>query len=109
MEQLETRPGSHGPSPDRFALFRLAWFIGIALALALMAPQPLFAATFSALLGMGSFAVALGATVLREPLWPEHLTRWDVAAILYLLSGIFGWFVDRDAVREFLRVEGMLP
>jgi hypothetical protein len=106
MENLQTRNESRGPDADQVALFRLAWFIGVALVFALMAPQPLFAATFSALLGIGSLALSLGAMVLREPVWPAHLTRWDLAAILYVLSGFFGWFVDRGEVREFLRAQG---
>jgi hypothetical protein len=74
MEDLRTRNESGGPDADQAALFRLAWFIGVALVFALMAPQPLFAATFSALLGIGSLALSLGAVMLREPVWPAHLT-----------------------------------
>ena len=106
MEDLRTRNESGGPDADQAALFRLAWFIGVALVFALMAPQPLFAATFSALLGIGSLALSLGAVILREPVWPAHLTRWDLAAFLYLLSSFFGWFVNRGEVREFLRAQG---
>ena len=107
MQQFGSRPESRGPSPDQATLFRIAWFIGLALLLALTAPQPLFAATFSALLGMSSLALALGALLLREPVWADRPTRWDAAAVLYLLGACFGWFVDRAEVREFLRAQGI--
>lgn len=35
-----------------------------------------------------------------------HLTRWDTAAVLYVLGTIFGWLVDRDAVREIMNMQG---
>ena len=75
MQQFGSRPESRGPSPDEAMLFRLAWFIGLALLLALTAPQPLFAATFSALLGVSSLALSLNALLLRDPVWPDHPTR----------------------------------
>ena len=106
MEHYPTHRESQGPAADRVALIRLAWFIGLALLLALSGPQPLFAASFSAFLGVGALALSLSAMILREPVWPPHPTRWDVAAVLYLLGGMFGWFVDRDAVRQFLQLQG---
>jgi hypothetical protein len=106
MEHYPTRPESQDPAADQVALIRLAWFIGLALAFALIGPQPLFAATFSAFLGVGAMALSLSAMVLREPVWPAHLTRWDVAAVLYLLGAVFGWLVDRDAVQQFLQAQG---
>lgn len=93
-------------SADQVALYRLAWFIGVALMLALIAPAPLFAATMSSMLGLASLVLALGALVLREQALAPHLTRWDVAAILYLLSVAFGWFVDEAVVEEFLQARG---
>lgn len=105
MQHLGSRQ-DQGPSPDGVALFRLAWFIGAALLFALMVPQPLFAATMSAFLGIGALVLSLSALLIREPVWPSHLTRWDVAAILYLLSAFFGWFVDHAMVQEFLEAQG---
>ena len=102
MEDLRTRPERRGPSPTDIALVRLAWTIAIALVLAFAAPGPLFAATFSATLGIGALAMSAAAAVVREPLWPAHLTRWDCSAVLYLLASAFGWLVDRQEVRLFL-------
>lgn len=107
MEDLRSRPDRQGPSPGDVALFRLAWFIGLALVLALIGPQPLFAATFSAMLGLGALALSVVAAVVREPVWTDHPTRWDLAAALYLLSVAFGWLVDQEAVRAFLTEQGM--
>jgi hypothetical protein len=106
MDHSPTHPDRQGPPADQLALIRLAWFIGLALVLALVGPQPLFAATFSAFLGVGAMAVSLSAMLLREPMWPPQLTRWDVAAALYLLGDLFGWLVDHDAVRQYLQSQG---
>ena len=70
MEHYPTHRESQGPAADRVALIRLAWFIGLALLLALSGPQPLFAASFSAFLGVGAMALSLSAMILREPVWP---------------------------------------
>ena len=99
-------PQTDEPAADRAALARLAWFIGLALALALTAPQPLFAAAFSTFLSIGALVLTLSAAILREPVWRAHLTRWDTAAVLYVLGTIFGWLVDRDAVREIMNMQG---
>jgi hypothetical protein len=108
---MSNLPGQHQESrnpatEDRFALYRLAWFLGVAVVLALTAPHPLFAATLSSLLGLGSLVVSLAAFVLREPVAAGHFTRWDVAAVLYLLSAFFGWFVNRAEIGSFLRSQG---
>jgi hypothetical protein len=100
----EQRPGD--VAADQIALYRLAWFIGLALILAMIAPPPLFAATLSSMLGLASLMLALGAMLLREPALLPHLTRWDVAAILYVLSVAFGWFVDDAEVSDFLKSQG---
>ncbi len=104
------QPSSFGSSPEGTsavgaALTRLAWLIGLSLTLALVGPQPLFAATFSAFLAIAAMALALSAALRRESLWAAYVTRWDLAAILYLLSGAFSWFVDHDFVREFLQMQ----
>ena len=101
-----SNPPTDGLAADRAALVRLAWLIGLALVLALVGPSELFGATFSAFLGVGALAVSLSATILREPVWVVHLTRWDMAAVLYILSALFGWSVDRDAVQQFLQLQG---
>ena len=66
----------------------------------------MFAATFSAFLGIGALVLTLSATILREPVWRAHLTRWDLAAVLYVLGTMFGWLVDRDAVRQIMNTQG---
>lgn len=101
-----SNPHTDGPAADRAALARLAWLIGLALVLALVGPSELFGATFSAMLGVGALAVSLTAAILRERVWSPHLTRWDMAALLYLLGAAFGWTVDSDAVRDFLQAQG---
>lgn len=107
MEDLQGQPERRGCSPSDVALVRLAWCLGIALGLAFLAPPPLFTATFSALLGTAALALAMVATVVREPLVPGQLGRWDVAAALHLLSELFGWTVDPETVRGFLAEAGI--
>lgn len=106
-EDLRTGPQRRSPSPNDMALVRLAWCVAIALLVSLLAPSPLVTLTFSAILAITSAVLVLAAGLLREPVWRRHLTRWDLAALLYLLSALFGWLVDRKEVRDFL-VEGGL-
>jgi hypothetical protein len=108
MEDLHGRqPERRGCSATDFALVRLAWCLGVALALASLAPAPLFTAAFSALLGLAALALAVAASLRREPLLPAQLGRWDVAAVLYLLGELFGRAVDREVVRGFLAEAGL--
>lgn len=108
QEDLRTGPRRRSPSPNDMALVRLAWCMAIALLLSLLAPSPLVTLTFSALLAIASVVLLLAAGLLREPIRRRHLTRWDLAALLYLMSAFSGWLVDRREVRDFLVERGFL-
>jgi hypothetical protein len=88
------------------ALVRLALLLGLGVAMALIAPDQLFAATLSSFLGLAALGVAVSALVAREAVWQPHLTRWDVAAWLHGLALLAGFFVEPDAVRQFLAERG---
>ena len=58
------------------------------------APPGLALALMSSLFLIGAIASALAAGLTRERVWSDHLTRWDEAAALFVLSGVAGMFVD---------------
>ncbi len=81
---------------------RFAFILGGGLVFAFCFPQVLFSLTFGMFLSLGSGVVGVLAFLAREPVWSRHLTRWDVAAGLYALSLLAGFFVDYDAVHLFV-------
>ena len=101
VEQDETDTGLRS-TESRRALSRFAWIFGSGLALALTFPQVLFAATMSSFLGIGAGIMATIALYLRDDLWSDHITRWDVAAALYAASLFASFFVDLQAIQVFL-------
>lgn len=90
------------PAENNAALVRLAILLALAVAMALMAPRELFAATLSSFLGLAALGVAVSGFVAREAVWQPYLTRWDVAACLHALGLLAGFFVDPESVRSFL-------
>lgn len=90
---------------NRRALVRFGWILAAALALSLSAPQPLFAATMNAVLAVTAGVVATIALIGFDDVVAPHLTRWDVAAGLYALSLLFGFFVDVRALEAFLLMQ----
>ena len=73
----------------RFGIMAFAAVFG-----ASFAPAGLALALMSSLLLIGAIASALAAGFAREHVWSDHLTRWDEAAALFVLSGVAGMFVD---------------
>ena len=91
-----------GGGPNFGLGLHVALVVGLALFLASFAPGPLVAATAAGLLHMMGLMYAVLAALTREPIWPERLTRWDAAALLFALSLLAGMFTDPAAVAEFL-------
>ena len=108
MHGLPAHSGN-APAENNAALVRLAILFGLALAMALMAPRELFAATLSSFLGLAALGVAISGLIAREAVWQPHLTRWDVAACLHGLALLAGFFVEPESVRSFLleRAQGL--
>ncbi len=77
----------------RFAIMACAAVFG-----ASFAPTGLAPAVMSSLFLITAIAAALAAAFVRERVWSDHLTRWDEAAALFVLSGIAGLFVDPAAL-----------
>ena len=76
------------------------WVTGLAVApaafFAFTLPQVFFLAVFSELLFLGALGTLVVATARRDALWVHRIASqpWDQAAILVLLSGFAGLFVD---------------
>ena len=83
------RQAHNAASIIRFAIMACAAVFG-----ASFAPAGLTLALMSSLFLIGAMASGFAAIVVRERVWADHLTRWDEAAALFVLSGIAGMFVD---------------
>ena len=87
--------------------FRGLWATGLAVALAAVfastLPQVFFVAVFGELLFFGALGTLVVAAIRRDPLWPNHVTAWDQAALLVLLSSVVGLFVDVESVAAALQ------
>ncbi|MCB9946431.1 MAG: hypothetical protein H6842_01235 [Rhodospirillaceae bacterium] len=82
------------------SMVRMAVMGGAALFGASFAPPGLALAVMSSLLLIGAMASGFAAIIVQERVWEEHLTRWDEAAALFLLSGIASAFVDAAALGQ---------
>lgn len=94
-------PNREEPS-NRRALFNLALTLVIAMVLGSASPEPLRAAAVGSFLFFAAIGVSLVALFRKEKAFQPKLTRWDVAAILYLLSMTSNLFVDQEAVMQIL-------
>lgn len=84
------------------ALVRFAWIFGCGLGLALAVPQAFFAAAISSITGIAAGIMATIALLGRDNVFAPHLSRWDVAALLYAMSLFTGFFVDLGNIRSHL-------
>lgn len=87
--------------------FRGLWVTLLAVALAAFfastLPQVFFVAVFGELLFFGALGTLIVAAIRRDPVWPKRVTAWDQAALLALLSGVVGLFVDVESVAAALQ------
>jgi hypothetical protein len=65
-------------------------------------PDPLVPAALDQLFGLASLGASLVALLWREPLFADHLTHWDKAAVLIGLSIIAGFYTDPVLVEQTL-------
>jgi len=80
------------------SLTRFGVMTALAVFFALLTPPAQMAAMVSSLLHIGALVSVVMAAVRGERLWADHLTRWDEAAALMLVSMLAGTFVDPEAV-----------
>jgi hypothetical protein len=95
---------------NRLGAIRLGLIVAVCAWLASLMPDGLFASTLSSMLAVAALISALLAAIVREPLWPPRMTRWDQASVLLALSMLAGWAADPDAAAEALsRLETSTP
>ncbi|CAK0758583.1 hypothetical protein CCP1ISM_8490002 [Azospirillaceae bacterium] len=97
------------PGPDTtHTLMRLAAALAFCSALALTAPHGLALVTFAGLLNLCAVAASAVAFFLNEYPFAPHMTRWDEAGTLVLISLTINWFVDPVAVQAALEAARVL-
>ncbi|SDE08741.1 hypothetical protein SAMN05421720_103137 [Rhodospira trueperi] len=96
-------PDGHRDDMNAASLLRLGLFGSIAFLIASTLPHDLMAASLSSLLWIGAMISAMLAAFVGESLTAPHLTRWDEAAVLVLLSILLGWFVDPQAMMSHVQ------
>ena len=99
---MQTMNRQHQNEPDRNtqSLIRVGAIGAISLLLASVAPPGLVIASLSSLLFIGAMvSLAMGA-LQGERLCPDHLTRWDEAAIFLLASMIAAALVDAEEIQR---------
>ena len=109
MDPITDRHGPHSnptePEQERQArnnavLLRFGLLLGAAIMIASAVEAALFAPAFSSFLFIFAVGSGMAGAIVREPLLAPHLTRWDQAAGLLLLSLMAKAFVDPEVVRQ---------
>ncbi len=96
-------PGGPGSRRTMKAILRsFAITLAITLLIASFLPPEIRAATITSFLFFAAIANAILALMSRTPLFPPYFSRWDQAAILYLISMATATFVDYEAALRFL-------
>jgi hypothetical protein len=81
---------------NRVSLLRFGVAVTASLAIALLIGAPAGLAAFSTLMWLGSLVSAGAGAIAGERLDAEHLTRFDEAAALMVLSLLTGLFIQAD-------------
>ena len=89
------------------SLIRFGLFISVSLLIASTAPTGLVLATFNSLTYLCSILAAALAVVKGHRLFAPHLTCWDEAAALVLITGITDGLIDRLEVQAALAAAGI--
>ena len=101
--------GHHPPLPpderDRCNRGVLLSFVLVCIVIGVLVsglPDPLVPAALDQLFGLAGLGAGLVALLSREPLFADHLTHWDKAAVLIGLSVIAGFYTDPVLVEQTL-------
>lgn len=109
MQRADDSDHTANEAANQRALTRFAWIFGACLALALAVPAPFFALAICACSGLAAGGAATVALLARQDVFVPHLSLWDVAALLYAISLLAGFFIDPGGVRlHFPPHEGAL-
>ncbi|MBK1665005.1 hypothetical protein CKO38_11110 [Rhodospirillum rubrum] len=99
-------PG-HTIDPNIPGMLRLAVFLGFALIVARTMPDGLLPHALASLLNFAALASCLVASLRHEPIWQDHLTRWDEAAVLMAVSLLAGAFADPQVLEGYRQTAGL--
>lgn len=89
---------------NRATFLRVGLLFAVAMLIASTMRPVFFAGTLSTLLFFGSLGAAGAALFLHErPMNQRHLTRWDEAAMLLLVSLLVGSFANPQAMQEAMQ------
>ncbi len=105
----EDRPNREHLEPNERNAARViegALAFAICFLIASFGARELFAASLSSLLMFAAFFSAAQAQISAEPINPGHLTHWDAAVALLLISVALSWLVDPEAIRAYLETRG---
>lgn len=110
---LNNDPRYTAESRSDVPAFRGIWTVALAIALAAVfastLPQVFFVAVFGELLFFGALGMLAVAALRRDKVWSRSMTGWDQAALLALLSGLIGLFVDVEAIALALEEQAAIP
>lgn len=95
-----TEPEQERQARNNMALLRFGLMLGVAILIASAVEAAFFAPTLSSFLFIFAVGSGLAAAFAREPVLAEHLTRWDQAAGLMLLSLLAKAFIDPEVLRQ---------
>lgn len=89
---------------NRATVIRVGLLFAVAMLIASTMEPVFVAGTLSTMLFFAAIGAAVAALFLGEkPLGHDHLTRWDEAAMLVLLSLVAGMFADPEAMRTAMQ------
>jgi len=80
----------------RWWIHSILLWLAIGFSAAVVGPSQLIMPAISSFLFLGAIINALIAAFTRQDFNEDTLTRWDVAAALYLLSTLLLPFIDRS-------------
>ncbi|MEI7608069.1 MAG: hypothetical protein WCJ64_11870 [Rhodospirillaceae bacterium] len=81
---------------------RFGLIFSVCLLIASTAPAGLVLATFNSLIYLFSILAGILAVIKGHRLFAPHLTCWDEAAALVLMTGITDFMIDRQEVQAAL-------
>ena len=96
-------PAAPGPGArNRASLLRAVLIVTCCALGALFVPAFAFEAVFGSFLMVAAVVAALSAVAVRDRPMARHLTRWDEAALFFVLGGVADMMADPAASRSAL-------
>jgi predicted Kef-type K+ transport protein len=96
-------PGTVAVAVNRSMLYLAALTVAAVVFFASFYPRPLFLATVSSLLTICAIAAAVAASLRLQRPASDHLTLWDVSAVLMFVALGAGILTDPASVEAYLK------